>query len=91
MLQVQSREKGKKMARIRLRVKEVAAEKGMSMSLLSHKTYLAFSTIRSIYKNPFKPVSTDTLQRLAEALEVSFFDLVEEVPNEDAPRNVSEE
>ena len=70
------------MSRVRLRVKEVAKEKGVSMSRLSHDTYLAFSTIRSIYKNPFKAVSTDTLKKLADALEVSIFDLLEEVPDD---------
>ena len=72
--------KGDIMARIRLRVKEVATEKKMSITLLSHKTYLAVSTIRAIYQDPFQSITLDTLQKLAKALEVSVFDLMEEVP-----------
>jgi DNA-binding Xre family transcriptional regulator len=72
------------MIRIRLRVKEVAAEKGISMSRLSHLTFLAMSTVQSIYRDPFRPVSTETIQRIANALEVSIHDLLEEVPDEKA-------
>jgi len=70
------------MMRIRLRVKEVATERGVSMSRLSHLTFLAMSTVQSIYRDPFRPVSTETIQRIANALEVSIHDLLEEVPNE---------
>jgi DNA-binding Xre family transcriptional regulator len=70
------------MIRIRLRVKEVATEKGVSMSRLSHLTFLAMSTVQSIYRDPFRPVSTETLQRIANALEVSVHNLLEEVPDE---------
>jgi len=70
------------MTKLRLRVKEVATEKKMSMSVLSHRSYAALSTIRAIYREPFRPVSTDTLMRLADALEVSIHDLIEEVPDD---------
>jgi len=70
------------MMRIRLRVKEVATEKGVSMSRLSHLTFLAMSTVQSIYRDPFRPVSTETIQRIANALEVSIHNLLEEVPDE---------
>ncbi len=70
------------MIRIRLRVKEIATEKGISMSRLSHLTFLAMSTVQSIYRDPFRPVSTETIQRIANALEVSIHDLLEEVPDE---------
>ncbi len=72
------------MPRIRLKVKEVAEAKGINMTLLSHKSYVALNTIRSIFRNPYRTVNTDTLQRLADALETSVFELLEEVP-EDTP------
>ena len=71
------------MSRIRLKVKEVAEAKGMNMTLLSHKSYVALNTIRSIFRNPYRTVNTDTLKRLADALETSLFDLLEEVPDDD--------
>ncbi|QBD75420.1 XRE family transcriptional regulator [Ktedonosporobacter rubrisoli] len=71
------------MPRLRLRVKEVSQEKGVSIMMLSRKSYLALNTIRSIYHNPYRRVGTDTLQKLAKALEVSIFDLMEEVPDEE--------
>jgi DNA-binding Xre family transcriptional regulator len=65
--------------RIRLKVREIAEEKGMSITLISHKSYLALNTIRSIFQDPYRTVNTDTLARLADALGVSVFDLMEEV------------
>ena len=56
---------------------------GINMTLLSHKSYVALNTIRAIYHNPYRTVNTDTLQRLADALGVSVFDLMEEVPDDD--------
>ena len=73
--------------RIRLRVKEVAREKGINMTTLSHKSYVALNTIRAIFCNPYKTINIDTLQRLANALEVSVFDLMEEVPDDSHGEN----
>jgi DNA-binding Xre family transcriptional regulator len=70
------------MARFRLKVKEVAETKGFSRTRLSHKTYLAFSTIRSIFRDPYQSITLDTLQKIADVLEVSIFDLLEEVPDD---------
>lgn len=71
------------MSKIRLRVKEVAEAHGVNMTLLSHKSYVALNTIRAMYRNPYRTVNTDTLQRLADALDVSVFDLLEEVSDDD--------
>ena len=70
------------MSRVRLKVREVAEAKGMTVVVLSHKTYLAVNTIRSIFLNPYKTVNTDTLKRLADALDTSILDLIEEVPDD---------
>lgn len=71
------------MRRIRLRVKEVAEAQGINMTLLSHKSYVALNTIRAMYRNPYRTVNTDTLQRLADALGVSVFNLIEEVSDDE--------
>jgi len=69
------------MTRIRLRVKEVAQAKGISMGKLSHLAFMSLNTIRSIYQNPYRTINTDTLIRLADALEVPVFDLMEVLPD----------
>ena len=74
--------------RIRLRVKEVAEAKNISMTRLSHMSFVSFNTVKSMMRDPFRPVSTDTLERLANALEVSIHDLIEEVSDENAPQSV---
>jgi DNA-binding Xre family transcriptional regulator len=70
------------MSRIRIRLKEVAKEKGMTITALTHKTFLAYSTIQAIYRDPYQSITLDTLKKLADALEVSVHDLIEEVPDE---------
>jgi DNA-binding Xre family transcriptional regulator len=70
------------MKKLRLKVKEIAEAKGMSMMALTRKSYVALNTIRSIYHDPYRAVNTDTLLRLADALEVSIFDLLEELPGD---------
>lgn len=66
---------------IRLKIKDIAEEKGFNMASLSRKSNLGFSTIRRLWKNPYKHVNIDTLNRIAEALGVSPLDLIEIVPD----------
>lgn len=68
---------------IRLRVKEVAQEKGMSQGLLGRKANLDKNTLRGIYQRPYDVVKTDTLDRLAQALGVDVRELLESVPDVD--------
>jgi DNA-binding Xre family transcriptional regulator len=68
--------------KIRLRVKEVADGKGLNMTKLSQRSEIAFTTVKSIFRDPYRTLNTDTLRRLAEALEVSVHDLIEEVPDD---------
>lgn len=62
----------------RLRVQEVAKEKGVSMGKLSRIADVSYRTIRLIYKFPNRDVSLNTLEKLAKALGVSIADLIEE-------------
>jgi DNA-binding Xre family transcriptional regulator len=66
---------------IRLRVKEVAKQQGMSMGRLSRDAGVAYNTIRTIYKDPFRQVTTTTLDKLAKALGVPATELIEDVPD----------
>ena len=67
---------------IRLRVKEVATQKGISMTRLSRLADTNYKTIKAIFDNPYREVTTTTLNKLAKALGVAVADLIEEVPDE---------
>ena len=67
---------------IRLRVKEVAQEKGFSLGKLSRASDVAYNTVKAIYRNPYKEVTTTTLNKLAAALGVPSTALIEDVPEE---------
>jgi DNA-binding Xre family transcriptional regulator len=67
---------------VRLRVKEIAEAKGYNMSSLSRASDVSFNTIKRIFRNPYKEVTTTTLERIARALEVPTSELIEDVPDE---------
>jgi len=67
---------------IRLRVKEVAQAKGFSLGRLSRASDVAYNTVKAIYLNPYKEVTTTTLNKLATALGVPASELLEDVPGE---------
>jgi DNA-binding Xre family transcriptional regulator len=69
--------------KVRLRVKEVANEKGMSMTRLHTRSEVAYNTIRRIFRDPYVEITTTTLNRLANALDVPPTDLLESVPDEE--------
>lgn len=66
----------------RLRVKEVANEKGISLTRLSQRSEVAYNTVRRIWREPYTDVTISTLQRLADVLGVNVNDLLESVPDE---------
>ena len=68
--------------KVRLRVKEVAAEKGVSMTKLSQRSEVAYNTVRKLMRDPYAEVTLSTLRRLADVLGVSTKDLIEDVPDD---------
>jgi DNA-binding Xre family transcriptional regulator len=68
--------------RIRLRVKEIAAEKKVSMTRLHIRSEVAYTTIRKIFRDPYTDITLTTLSKLAQALNVSTKDLIEDVPED---------
>lgn len=66
---------------IKLKVKEVAEQKKMSMRKLVKESGIAYNTLRTIYRDPYRQVNTDTLDRLAIALGVDVRELLESVPD----------
>jgi DNA-binding Xre family transcriptional regulator len=67
---------------IRLRVREVAEQQGISVTKLARKADIDIRTLRRIYKQPTAEVSTYTLNKLAAALNCSPTELIENVPDE---------
>lgn len=69
---------------VRLRVKEVAKEKGISQGKLSRTADVDINTLRRIYRNPESAnVTVGTLARLATALGVDVRELLESVKGEE--------
>ncbi len=65
---------------VRLRVKEVAKEKGFSMGKLQRDADVAYNTVKRMFKDPYYITTTETLGKLARALGVPPGELIEEVP-----------
>jgi DNA-binding Xre family transcriptional regulator len=66
---------------VRLRVKEVARQKGFSMGKLQRDADVAYNTVKRIFKDPYYVTTTETLGKLARALGVPPGELIEEVPD----------
>lgn len=64
---------------IRLRVREIAEQKGFSQGKLQRRTDVDIKTIRKMYRDPFVIITTDTLSKLGRALGVDPRELIEEV------------
>ncbi len=69
---------------IRLRVKEIAKEKGFSQGELSRVANIDENTLKCIYRNPTAIITTETLDKLAKALGVDASALIESDPDESA-------
>lgn len=64
---------------IRLRIREVAEAKGVSMSRLSRIADINYKTIQHVWRDPYREVTTTTLDKIARALGVPSSDLIEDV------------
>ena len=67
---------------IRLKVREIAEQKGLNISTLSRKSDVGLSTVRRLWHDPSRHVDFYVLERLAKALEVPVTALIEDVPDE---------
>lgn len=68
---------------IRLKVKEIAQSKKLTMAKLGRMADLNQRTMQAIYNDPYRDVAHSTLLKLAKALEVQITDLYEEVEESD--------
>ena len=67
----------------RLRIKEVAVRKGISMTKLSQRSEVAYNTVRRLWRDPYTDVTLSTLQRSADVLGIQVNELIESVSDED--------
>jgi DNA-binding Xre family transcriptional regulator len=66
---------------IRLKIKEIAAEKGISQRKLSIRSEVDIKTIQKIYRYPTSIITTETLDKIAKVLNVNASELIESVPD----------
>lgn len=64
---------------LRLRIKEIAEAKNISMTRLSRLADVNYKTIQAIYKNPYHDIAYSTLLKIAKALQCEISDIIEEV------------
>ncbi len=75
---------------LRLRVKEIAQQQKLSMNMLSHRSEVSYNVIKSIYRNPYRAMSTETINKIAKALGVPATDLLEDVSEEFMQKEMEE-
>ncbi len=65
---------------IRIKLREIAKEKGFSQARLSRRADVDLRTIQRIYRDPYTNIGMHTLDKLATALGVDASSLIESVP-----------
>jgi DNA-binding Xre family transcriptional regulator len=73
------------MSMIRLKVKEVATAKGMGQGKLQRLADMDIKTVRRIYRDPYTIITTETLWKLAKALDVDPRELIDVSSDDEAP------
>lgn len=67
----------------RLRIKELAEQRGITQSKLMRMADLNMKTVQGLYREPYRiNVAYLTLEKIAKALDVSIDELFEEVEDE---------
>lgn len=70
---------------VRLKIRELAQQKGVSQGRLSRISDVDIKTIKRIYRDPLTIVTTETLGKIAKALQVDASELIESVADEGLP------
>lgn len=78
-----SPDRGNRVTRIRLKVKDVITQKHITQSKLSRVADVPLNTIQMLYHHPYHDPKLSTLYRLAKALGVTVNDLYEVVEEEE--------
>ena len=69
---------------LRLRIKDIAEKKQVSMHKLSQQAQVSYNIVRKLFNNPYQIVNTDTLGRLVDALDCEVEEIIERVKDEKA-------
>lgn len=69
---------------IRLKIREVAQAKQISRTRLSRLADTNYKTINALWNDPYREVTTTTLDKIAKALGVPVTDLLEQVSDEES-------
>jgi DNA-binding Xre family transcriptional regulator len=69
---------------LRLRIREVAESKGITRTRLSRLADMNYKTINLLWNDPFREVTSTTLNRIAEALQVPATELLEDVSSKES-------
>ena len=64
--------------RLRIRIREIAEARGITPTALARAAGLHPQTVRAFWKDPYKKTNTRILGKIADALNVSLRDLLEE-------------
>lgn len=67
---------------IRLKIREIAEAKKISRTRLSRLADTNYKTINALWMDPYREVTTTTLDKIAKALDVPVTDLIETVPDD---------
>lgn len=73
----------------RLRVRELAEQKGLSQNRLSRLADVEIKVVRRMFQHPTDSFTTAVLGRIANALEVDIRELFESLPDDQAPPRTS--
>ena len=68
---------------IRLKVRQIAESKRLTMAKLSRLADVNYNTVRAIWDDENRDVAVTTLEKLAHALKVPVTDLYEILPDDD--------
>jgi DNA-binding Xre family transcriptional regulator len=68
---------------IRLKVRQIAESKRLTMAKLSRLADVNYNTVRAIWDDENRDVAVTTLEKLARALKVPVTDLYEILPDDD--------
>jgi DNA-binding Xre family transcriptional regulator len=63
--------------KIRLKVREIAEQKGFNQSSLSRTANIDFKTVKRLFRDPYRDVALSTIVKIAWALDISVADLIE--------------
>lgn len=67
----------------RLRIREVAESKGISMGLLQRRANVTMKVVQNVWRNPYHDISFSTLIKLASALDVPVTALIDDEVQDD--------